>query len=123
MVSSLSILPEPKPSGAGVHSRPLDSEDLRLIEEDLSKQLSSSPGDRDPDWDEEPEMEPYLTGLENGGTWSSGGQLKSWNAVWRLVKVEVTGRISFVVTHILQDTCTVVCCCIMFCESLVELDM
>lgn len=75
MVSSLSILPEPKPSGAGVHSRPLDSEDLRLIEEDLSKQLSSSPGDRDPDWDVEPEMEPYLTGLENGGTWVSGGQL------------------------------------------------
>uniref|UniRef100_A0A673VQX0 Autophagy related 2A n=1 Tax=Salmo trutta TaxID=8032 RepID=A0A673VQX0_SALTR len=61
------------PSGAGVHSRPLDSEDLRLIEEDLSKQLSSSPGDRDPDWDEEPDMEPYLTGLENGDMFFSMG--------------------------------------------------
>uniref|UniRef100_A0A673VPN3 Autophagy related 2A n=1 Tax=Salmo trutta TaxID=8032 RepID=A0A673VPN3_SALTR len=64
---------KPKPSGAGVHSRPLDSEDLRLIEEDLSKQLSSSPGDRDPDWDEEPDMEPYLTGLENGDMFFSMG--------------------------------------------------
>uniref|UniRef100_A0A8C7VT00 Autophagy related 2A n=1 Tax=Oncorhynchus mykiss TaxID=8022 RepID=A0A8C7VT00_ONCMY len=71
--SSLSILPEPEASGAGVHSRPLDSEDLRLIEEDLSKQLSSSPGDRDPDWDEEPDMEPYLTGLENGDMFFSMG--------------------------------------------------
>uniref|UniRef100_A0A674CIT4 Autophagy related 2A n=1 Tax=Salmo trutta TaxID=8032 RepID=A0A674CIT4_SALTR len=60
-------------TGAGVHSRPLDSEDLRLIEEDLSKQLSSSPGDGDPDWDEEPDMEPYLTGLENGDMFFSMG--------------------------------------------------
>uniref|UniRef100_A0A8C7J597 Autophagy related 2A n=1 Tax=Oncorhynchus kisutch TaxID=8019 RepID=A0A8C7J597_ONCKI len=71
--SFLSILPEPEASGAGVHSRPLDSEDLRLIEEDLSKQLTSSPGDRDPDWDEEPDMEPYLTGLENGDMFFSMG--------------------------------------------------
>uniref|UniRef100_A0A674CIR7 Autophagy related 2A n=1 Tax=Salmo trutta TaxID=8032 RepID=A0A674CIR7_SALTR len=69
----LSVLPEPEASGAGVHSRPLDSEDLRLIEEDLSKQLSSSPGDGDPDWDEEPDMEPYLTGLENGDMFFSMG--------------------------------------------------
>ncbi|XP_024239083.1 autophagy-related protein 2 homolog A [Oncorhynchus tshawytscha] len=73
LLSALCIDTEPKPSGAGVHSRPLDSEDLRLIEEDLSKQLSSSPGDRDPDWDEEPDMEPYLTGLENGDMFFSMG--------------------------------------------------
>uniref|UniRef100_A0A8C8IF68 Autophagy related 2A n=1 Tax=Oncorhynchus tshawytscha TaxID=74940 RepID=A0A8C8IF68_ONCTS len=78
LLSALCIDTEPKPSGAGVHSRPLDSEDLRLIEEDLSKQLSSSPGDRDPDWDEEPDMEPYLTGLENGGTWRVAKELESW---------------------------------------------
>ncbi|CAB1337518.1 unnamed protein product [Coregonus sp. 'balchen'] len=66
LLSALCIDTEPEASGAGVHSRPLDSEDLRLIEEDLSKQLSSSPGDGDPDWDDEPDMEPYLTGLENG---------------------------------------------------------
>ncbi|CAB1325069.1 unnamed protein product [Coregonus sp. 'balchen'] len=64
---------KPEASGAGVHSRPLDSEDLRLIEEDLSKQLSSSPGDGDPDWDDEPDMEPYLTGLENGDMFFSMG--------------------------------------------------
>ncbi|KAF0039814.1 hypothetical protein F2P81_008049 [Scophthalmus maximus] len=48
----------------GVQGRPLDSDDLRMIEEDLSKQLGSSP--RDGDWDEEPDLEPYVTGLENG---------------------------------------------------------
>ncbi|XP_038867882.1 autophagy-related protein 2 homolog A-like [Salvelinus namaycush] len=73
LLSALCIDTEPEASGAGVHSRPLDSEDLRLIEEDLSKQLSSSPGDRDPDWDEEPDMEPYLTGLENGDMFFSMG--------------------------------------------------
>lgn len=40
-----------------------------MIEEDLSKQLGSSPRDRD--WDEEPDLEPYVTGLENGGKNSS----------------------------------------------------
>lgn len=49
----------------GVHSRPLDSDDLRMIEEDLSKQIGSSP--RDAEWEDEPEFEPYVTGLENGG--------------------------------------------------------
>uniref|UniRef100_A0A8C7J6D7 Autophagy related 2A n=1 Tax=Oncorhynchus kisutch TaxID=8019 RepID=A0A8C7J6D7_ONCKI len=73
LLSALCIDTEPEASGAGVHSRPLDSEDLRLIEEDLSKQLTSSPGDRDPDWDEEPDMEPYLTGLENGDMFFSMG--------------------------------------------------
>lgn len=44
-----------------------------MIEEDLSKQLGSSPRDRE--WDIEPELEPYITTLENGGTQSSIGQL------------------------------------------------
>uniref|UniRef100_A0A673AS45 Autophagy related 2A n=1 Tax=Sphaeramia orbicularis TaxID=375764 RepID=A0A673AS45_9TELE len=42
----------------GVHSRPLDSDDLRMIEEDLSKQLGSSPRD---EWDDDPDLEPYIT--------------------------------------------------------------
>lgn len=50
----------------GVHSRPLDSDDLRMIEDDLSKLLGSSPKDRE--WDADPDLEPYITGLENGGT-------------------------------------------------------
>uniref|UniRef100_A0A8C7G4N1 Autophagy related 2A n=1 Tax=Oncorhynchus kisutch TaxID=8019 RepID=A0A8C7G4N1_ONCKI len=88
------------PSGAGVHSRPLDSEDLRLIEEDLSKQLSSSPGDGDLDWDEEPDMEPYLTGLENGGTCRVAKELEC--------NMEASegcgdrGCISFVITKTIQ---------------------
>ncbi len=48
---------------AGGVSRPLDSDDLRLIEEDLSKQLSSEMYDRDL----ELEAEPYVTSMENGG--------------------------------------------------------
>lgn len=40
-----------------------------MIEEDLSKQLGSSPRDRE--WDADPDLEPYITGLENGGTQSS----------------------------------------------------
>lgn len=63
---------EPETKCGGVHSRPLDSDDLRMIEEDLSKQLGSSPRDRE--W-EEPSLEPYITGLENGGTQSSNGPL------------------------------------------------
>ncbi len=59
-----------------MHSRPLDSDDLRMIEEDLSKQLGSSPRDRE--WDTEPDMEPYVTSLENGGTQSSKGPLKNY---------------------------------------------
>uniref|UniRef100_A0A3P8V0S0 Autophagy related 2A n=1 Tax=Cynoglossus semilaevis TaxID=244447 RepID=A0A3P8V0S0_CYNSE len=55
----------------GVLSRPLDSDDFRMIEEDLSKQLGSSPRDRD--WDEEPDLEPYVTGLENGEMFFSMG--------------------------------------------------
>ncbi len=56
---------EPETKCGGVHSRPLDSDDLRMIEEDLSKQLGSSPRDRE--WDAEPDLEPYVTSLENGG--------------------------------------------------------
>uniref|UniRef100_M3ZLU5 Autophagy related 2A n=1 Tax=Xiphophorus maculatus TaxID=8083 RepID=M3ZLU5_XIPMA len=55
----------------GVNSRPLDSEDLRLIEEDLSKQLGSSPKDRE--WENEPHLEPYVTSLENGEMFYSMG--------------------------------------------------
>uniref|UniRef100_A0A8C2KWT7 Autophagy related 2A n=1 Tax=Cyprinus carpio TaxID=7962 RepID=A0A8C2KWT7_CYPCA len=49
-------------SGGGV-SRPLGSDDLRLIEEDLSKQLNSEMYDRDLELD----AEPYVTTMENGG--------------------------------------------------------
>uniref|UniRef100_A0A8C9Z9Z1 Autophagy related 2A n=1 Tax=Sander lucioperca TaxID=283035 RepID=A0A8C9Z9Z1_SANLU len=55
----------------GAFSRPLDSDDLRLIEEDLGKQLGSSP--RDEEWDTEPDLEPYITGLENGEMFFSMG--------------------------------------------------
>lgn len=56
---------EPETKCGGVHSRPLDSDDLRMIEEDLSKQLGSSPRDRE--WEDEPQLESYVTSLENGG--------------------------------------------------------
>lgn len=70
--SSLSS-PEPETKHVGVHSRPLDSDDLRMIEEDLSKQLGSSP--RDLEWDAEPNLEPFVTGFENGGKQRCLGQL------------------------------------------------
>lgn len=44
-----------------------------MIEEDLSKQLGSSP--RDTEWDAEPSMEPFVTGFENGGKQRIMGQL------------------------------------------------
>lgn len=72
LTSFLSI-PETETKRGGVQSRPLDSDDLRMIEEDLSKQLGSSPRDRE--WDTEPTLEPYITGLENGGMQSSTGPL------------------------------------------------
>lgn len=49
--------------GGGAQSRPLGSDDLRLIEEDLSKQLSVDTVDQDL----EPNTEPYVCSLENGG--------------------------------------------------------
>lgn len=44
-----------------------------MIEEDLSKQLGSSP--RDMEWDAEPSLEPFITGFENGGKQRIVGQL------------------------------------------------
>uniref|UniRef100_A0A4W4GDZ6 Autophagy related 2A n=1 Tax=Electrophorus electricus TaxID=8005 RepID=A0A4W4GDZ6_ELEEL len=55
--------------GAGGHSRPLGSDDLRLIEEDLSKQLSTDVADRDLELD----GEPYICSLENGEMFFSMG--------------------------------------------------
>uniref|UniRef100_A0A4W6EXS9 Autophagy related 2A n=1 Tax=Lates calcarifer TaxID=8187 RepID=A0A4W6EXS9_LATCA len=71
LLSALCIDTEPESKCGGVHSRPLDSDDLRMIEEDLSKQLGSSPRDRE--WDEDPDLEPYITGLENGEMFYSMG--------------------------------------------------
>ncbi|XP_066504657.1 autophagy-related protein 2 homolog A [Hoplias malabaricus] len=51
------------------HSRPLGSDDLRLIEEDLSKQLSTDMAERDLDLD----ADPYVCGLENGDMFYSMG--------------------------------------------------
>lgn len=47
----------------GAPSRPLGSDDLKLIEEDLSKQLSVDTVDRDLELN----TEPYVSSLENGG--------------------------------------------------------
>ncbi|XP_050983369.1 autophagy-related protein 2 homolog A isoform X1 [Labeo rohita] len=55
-------------SGGGV-SRPLGSDDLRLIEEDLSKQLNSEMYERDLELD----AEPYVNSLENGEMFYSMG--------------------------------------------------
>ncbi|XP_043982946.1 autophagy-related protein 2 homolog A isoform X1 [Gambusia affinis] len=71
LLAALCIDIEPEQKCGGVNSRPLDSEDLRLIEEDLSKQLGSSPKDRE--WENEPHLEPYITSLENGEMFYSMG--------------------------------------------------
>lgn len=63
---SLLYYPEPETKCGRVHSRPLDSDDMRMIEEDLGKQLGSSP--RDDEWETEPDLESFVTGMENGGT-------------------------------------------------------
>ncbi|XP_056625183.1 autophagy-related protein 2 homolog A [Triplophysa dalaica] len=55
-------------SGGGV-SRPLGSDDLRLIEEDLSKQLNAEMMDRDLELD----AEPYVNSMENGDMFYSMG--------------------------------------------------
>lgn len=44
-----------------------------MIEDDLSKQLGSSPRDRE--WDADADLEPYNTSLENGGTVTSSAKL------------------------------------------------
>ncbi|XP_047441149.1 autophagy-related protein 2 homolog A [Mugil cephalus] len=71
LLAALCIDTEPESKCGGVHSRPLDSDDLRMIEEDLSKQLGSSPRDRD--WEMEPDLEPFVTTLENGEMFYSMG--------------------------------------------------
>ncbi|KAM7389872.1 hypothetical protein PAMP_023820 [Pampus punctatissimus] len=79
LLSALCIDTEPETKCGGVRSRPLDSDDLRMIEEDLSKQLGSSP--RDKDWDSESELEPYVTGFENGEMFYSMGPAGMTNSV------------------------------------------
>uniref|UniRef100_A0A8D0D414 Autophagy related 2A n=1 Tax=Sander lucioperca TaxID=283035 RepID=A0A8D0D414_SANLU len=71
LLAALCIDTETETKCGGAFSRPLDSDDLRLIEEDLGKQLGSSP--RDEEWDTEPDLEPYITGLENGEMFFSMG--------------------------------------------------
>uniref|UniRef100_A0A3B4XZB2 Autophagy related 2A n=1 Tax=Seriola lalandi dorsalis TaxID=1841481 RepID=A0A3B4XZB2_SERLL len=71
LLAALCIDTELETKCGGIHSRPLDSDDLRMIEEDLSKQLGSSPRDRE--WDMEADLEPYVTGLENGEMFYSMG--------------------------------------------------
>lgn len=71
LLAALCIDTELETKCRGAHSRPLDSEDMRMIEEDLSKQLGSSP--RDLEWDAEPSLEPYITSLENGEMFYSMG--------------------------------------------------
>ncbi|MED6278824.1 hypothetical protein CHARACLAT_027975, partial [Characodon lateralis] len=71
LLAALCIDIEPEQTFGGVNSRPLGSEDLRLIEEDLSKQLGSSPKDRE--WENEPDLETYITSLENGEMFYSMG--------------------------------------------------
>ncbi|KAJ0049937.1 hypothetical protein NL108_005250 [Boleophthalmus pectinirostris] len=71
LLAALCINTEVDSKVGGVHCRPLDSDDFRMIEEDLSKQLGSSP--RDAEWEDEAELEPYVTGLENGEMFYSMG--------------------------------------------------
>ncbi|XP_061541277.1 autophagy-related protein 2 homolog A isoform X1 [Phycodurus eques] len=71
LLAALCIETESETKLGGVRSRPLDSDDLRMIEEDLSKQLGSSP--RDKEWDAEYDLEPYVTTLENGEMFYSMG--------------------------------------------------
>uniref|UniRef100_A0A7N6ANQ9 Autophagy related 2A n=1 Tax=Anabas testudineus TaxID=64144 RepID=A0A7N6ANQ9_ANATE len=71
LLEALCIDTEPETKCGGAHSRPLDSDDLRMIEDDLSKQLGSSPRDRE--WDEDPDLEPYITSMENGEMFYSMG--------------------------------------------------
>ncbi|XP_037531173.1 autophagy-related protein 2 homolog A [Nematolebias whitei] len=71
LLAALCIDTEPEAKCGGVNSRPLDSDDFRMIEEDLSKQLGSSPKDRE--WETEPDLEPYISALENGEMFYSMG--------------------------------------------------
>ncbi|XP_030620868.1 autophagy-related protein 2 homolog A [Chanos chanos] len=69
LLSALSIETESRGKTGGGQSRPLGSEDLRLIEEDLGKLLTSDTAERDLELD----TEPYLSGLENGEMFYSMG--------------------------------------------------
>ncbi|XP_056294879.1 autophagy-related protein 2 homolog A [Pseudoliparis swirei] len=71
LLSALCIDTEIETKCGGALSRPLDSDDLRLIEDDLSKQLGSSPRDRE--WETEAHLEPFITGMENGDMFFSMG--------------------------------------------------
>ncbi|XP_051942118.1 autophagy-related protein 2 homolog A isoform X2 [Hippocampus zosterae] len=71
LLAALCIETESETKLGGTRSRPLDSDDLRMIEEDLSKQLGTSPRGRD--WDAECDLEPYVTTLENGEMFYSMG--------------------------------------------------
>lgn len=79
LLSALCINTEVDSKVGGVLNRPLDSDDLRMIEEDLSKQLGSSP--KDAEWEDDPELEPYVTGLENGEMFYSMGPAGMSNSV------------------------------------------
>ncbi|XP_077588556.1 autophagy-related protein 2 homolog A [Stigmatopora nigra] len=71
LLAALCIETESETKHGGVRSRPLDSDDLRMIEDDLSKQLGSSP--RENEWDAECDPEPYVTTLEYGEMFYSMG--------------------------------------------------
>ncbi|KAJ8405135.1 hypothetical protein AAFF_G00321260 [Aldrovandia affinis] len=82
LLSALCIETEPG-GGDGARSRPLGSEDLRLIEEDLSKQLGSDLSERDDggEGEMEPEDDPFISGLENGEMFYSMGAGMSSSAM------------------------------------------
>ncbi|XP_051506271.1 autophagy-related protein 2 homolog A-like [Myxocyprinus asiaticus] len=73
LLSALCIETSEGSSGGGLSaggiSRPLDSDDLRLIEEDLGKQLNAEMIDRDLELN----TEPYVTTIENGEMFYSMG--------------------------------------------------
>ncbi|XP_051514871.1 autophagy-related protein 2 homolog A-like [Myxocyprinus asiaticus] len=73
LLSALCIDTSEGSRGGGVSSggisRPLDSDDLRLIEEDLSKQLNAEMIDRDLELD----TEPYIITMDNGEMFYSMG--------------------------------------------------
>ncbi|KAM8909877.1 autophagy-related protein 2 homolog A [Spinachia spinachia] len=71
LLAALCIDTETDSTFGGALSRPLDSDDLRMIEEDLGKQLGSSP--RDTEWETESDPEPFVTGLDNGEMFFSMG--------------------------------------------------
>uniref|UniRef100_A0A1A8BFY2 Autophagy related 2A n=1 Tax=Nothobranchius kadleci TaxID=1051664 RepID=A0A1A8BFY2_NOTKA len=63
LLAALCIDTEPETTCGGGSSRPLDSVDFRMIEEDLGKQLGSSPRERE--WETNPDLEPYVASLDS----------------------------------------------------------